>query len=40
MGNDIWCKANGIYTTTIKDLNEKSKDKSISMSQILYRDYG
>lgn len=39
MGNDIWCKANGIDFTTIKDLNKKSKDKSISMSQILYRDY-
>lgn len=38
-GNDIWCKANGIDLTTIKDLNEKTKDKSISMSQILYRDY-
>ncbi len=38
-GNDIWCKANGIDFTTIKDLNERVKDKSISMSQILYRDY-
>lgn len=38
-GNDIWCKANGIDFTTIKDLNERARDKSISMSQILYRDY-
>ncbi len=38
-GNDIWCKANGIDFTTIKDLNERVRDKSISMSQILYRDY-
>lgn len=38
-GNDIWCKANGIDFTTIKDLNERERDKSISMSQILYRDY-
>ncbi len=39
MGNDIWCKANGIDYTTIKDLNEQSHDKSMSMSHILYRDY-
>ena len=38
-GNDIWCKANGIDFTTIKELNSSSKDKSISMSQILYRNY-
>ena len=38
-GNDIWCKANGIDFTTIKDLNERTRDKSISISQILYRDY-
>lgn len=38
-GNDIWCKANGIDFTTIKDLNERVKNKSISISQILYRDY-
>lgn len=38
-GNDIWCKANGIDFTTIKDLNERTRDKSMSMSQILYRDY-
>lgn len=38
-GNDIWCKANGIDFTSIHDLNKNSKEKSISMSQILYRDY-
>lgn len=38
-GNDIWCKANGIDFTTIKELNQKTRNKSISMSQILYRDY-
>ena len=39
MGNDIWCKSNGIDYTTIKDLNAESKEKSMSMSHILYRDY-
>ena len=39
MGNDIWCKANGIDYTTIKDLNADSKEKSMSQSHILYRDY-
>ena len=39
MGNDIWCKANGLDFTTIKDLNSRGKDKSMSMSQILNRDY-
>ncbi|MDD6272816.1 MAG: damage repair protein [bacterium] len=39
MGNDIWSKANGIDFTTIKELNSKQKDKSMSMSQILSRDY-
>ena len=39
MGNDIWSKANGIDFTTIDDLNTESKDKSMSMSQILNRDY-
>ena len=39
MGNDIWCKANGIDFTTIKDLNSREKDKSMSMSQVLNRNY-
>ena len=39
MGTDIWYKSNGIDTRTIKELNSDSKNKSISQSQILYRDY-
>lgn len=39
MGNDIFDKANGIYFPTIKELNSRAHEKSISMSQILYRDY-
>lgn len=39
MGNDIWCKANGIDFKTIKDMNSRNRDKSMSMSQILNRDY-
>ena len=39
MGNDIFDKANGIYFPTIKELNSRVKEKSMSMSQILYRDY-
>lgn len=39
IGNDIWCKANGIDFTTIKELNSRNKDKSMSMSQILNKDY-
>ncbi len=39
MGNDIINKANGIYLTTIKDLNNQVHDKSMSMSQILIKNY-
>ena len=39
MGNDIINKANGIYDTTIKDFNSQTHDKSMSMSQILYKNY-
>ena len=39
MGNDIINKANGIYTSTIKDLNSQEYDKSMSMSQVLTRNY-
>mgnify|MGYP004683778425 FL=1 len=39
MGNDIFDKANGIYFPTIKELNSRVHEKSMSMSQILYRDY-
>jgi len=38
-GNDIWMKANGIDFNTVQELNKQEKDKSISMSQILMRDY-
>ena len=39
MGNDIVNKANGIYSTTVRDLNNQIHDKSMSISQILYRNY-
>ncbi len=38
-GNDIWCKANGIDFKTVQELNKEEKEKSMSMSQILVRDY-
>ncbi|NLC47784.1 MAG: damage repair protein [Tenericutes bacterium] len=38
-GNDIWCKGNGIDYNTIKDMNKNSKEKSMSMSQVLNEDY-
>ena len=38
-GNDIWNKSNGIDYSTVYDYNNKSHDKSMSMSQVLYRDY-
>lgn len=38
-GGELWNKANGICSDTIKDLNKDSKDKSMSMSQILNKDY-
>lgn len=38
-GNDIWLKANGIDFSTVKEKNKEEKEKSISMSQILLRDY-
>lgn len=38
-GNDIWCKANGIDFTKIQDKNKEEKEKSMSMSQILMKDY-
>ena len=38
-GNDIWCKANGIDFTRVQDANKEEKEKSMSMSQILIRDY-
>jgi len=39
MGNDILNKANGIYTTTIRDLNNQTHDKSMSISQVTNRNY-
>ena len=39
MGNDIINKANGIYFTTIKDLNSQVHNKSMSISQVLNRNY-
>ena len=38
-GNDIWCKANGIDFTRVQDAAKEAKEKSMSMSQILMRDY-
>lgn len=38
-GNDIWCKANGIDFTRVQDANKEEREKSMSMSQILIRDY-
>ena len=38
-GNDLWCKANGIDFTRIQEANKEAKEKSMSMSQILMRDY-
>lgn len=38
-GNEIWCKANGIDFSTVKEKNKQPRDKSISLSQILKRDY-
>lgn len=38
-GNNIWYKACGIDYLTIKEANNLEKDKSISMSQILMKDY-
>ena len=38
-GNDIWNKSNGIDNSTIYDYNHRGHDKSINMSQVLYRDY-
>lgn len=38
-GNDIWLKASGLDYNTVQELNKKQKEKSISLSQILKRDY-
>ncbi len=39
LGEELWYHANGIDLTKISDLNQEAKDKSISHSQVLYKDY-
>lgn len=39
MGENLWYQVNGIDLTKISDLNKEAKDKSISHSQVLYKDY-
>ena len=39
MGEQLWYHANGIDLSKISDFNEVIKDKSISHSQILFKDY-
>lgn len=39
LGEELWYHANGIYLTKVSDLNTEPKEKSISHSQILYKDY-
>lgn len=39
LGEELWYHANGIYLTKVGDLNAEPKDKSISHSQVLYKDY-
>ena len=39
MGQELWNHANGIDTSKISDFNNLVKDKSISHSQVLFKDY-
>ncbi len=39
LGEELWMHANGIDTSNIKNDNIKTKNKSYSLSQILYKDY-
>ncbi len=39
LGEELWYHANGIYLDKISDLNSPPKDRSISHSQVLYKDY-
>lgn len=39
IGEELWYHANGIDLSCIKDFNKESHDKSISNSQVLYKDY-
>lgn len=39
MGLELWNHANGIDTSKISDFNGQTRDKSISHSQVLFKDY-
>ena len=39
IGEELWFHANGIDNSKISDFNKVAKDKSISNSQVLYKDY-
>ena len=39
LGEELWYHANGIDNSKISDFNKQAKEKSISNSQILYKDY-
>jgi len=39
IGEELWYHANGIDLSRINDFNKESKEKSISNSQILFKDY-
>ena len=39
MGQELWNHANGIDSSKISDFNNLTKDKSISHSQVLFKDY-
>lgn len=39
IGEELWYHANGIDNSKISDFNKESKEKSISSSQILFKDY-
>lgn len=39
IGEELWYHSNGIDLSKISDFNKESKEKSISNSQVLYKDY-
>lgn len=39
IGEELWYHANGIDNSKISDFNKESKEKSISSSQVLFKDY-
>lgn len=39
MGLELWNHANGLDLSKISDFNEQARDKSISHSQVLFKDY-